>query len=109
MGDLRSIANTSVKQILFGIGSGGPPTDFANLIHIYRRPALKFMLFLNFRALMALGVDGFDYDCEEFTGANGTDTAIMDVMVDMVTRFHRMGATVQTFVPYDNIDLWMEC
>ena len=66
--EIRSTPNSSVSKILFGIGSGGPPTDFTNLVHIYKRPALKFMLFMNFRVLIDLGIDGFDYDCEEFTG-----------------------------------------
>ena len=39
------------------------------------------------------------------------DAQIIAVIVDLVSRFRTMpnGATVQTFVPYDNIDLWMEC
>ena len=75
----------------------------------FKRPALKFMLFMNLRVLIDLGIDGFDFDCEEFTGDNQTDNVLIDVIVEMVSRFNRMGVTIQTFVPYDNINVWMEC
>ena len=53
-----------IKYILFGIGSGPPPTEFTMIENIYKNNELKQMLYKNFQVIIDLGIDGFDYDCE---------------------------------------------
>eukprot|EP01084_Bolivina_argentea_P154782 269790_1 len=106
---LKSTTNSNVKNILFGIGSGPPPVDFSVIASIYKNPTLKQMLYTNLQVLMDLGANGFDYDCEEFSGSVSRDNTLINVIVDMVYNLNKMGASVQTFVPYNAINSWMEC
>lgn len=106
---LRSIENSSVEYILFGIGSGPPPIDFSVISKIYQNATLKAKMYNNFKVLIDLGIDGFDYDCEEFSGDINYDKSLIDVVVDMTLNFNKMGVTIQTFVPYDAINSWLQC
>ena len=107
---LKSETNSTVNNVLFSIGSGGnPPNDFAHIVKIYQNDTLKQKMFNNFQVLLDLGIDGFDFDCEEFVGAPEADEPIIDVIVDMVGTFGKMGATIQTFVPFDAQISWNRC
>lgn len=106
---LKSIENSNVEYILFGIGSGPPPIDFSVIAKIYQNDTLKTKMYNNFKVLIDLGIDGFDYDCEEFSGDVDVDKSLIDVIVDMTLNFDKMGVSIQTFVPYNSINSWIQC
>ena len=45
-------------------------------------------MYNNFKVLIDLGIDGFDYDCEEFSGQINYDKSLINVIVDMAQNFY---------------------
>ena len=106
---LKYDTDSSVKHVLFTIGYGYP--DYANIVKVLNNATLKEKMFINFGVLInELGVDGFDYDNEEFTGSVTRDEPIINAIVEMVETFSKINesVTTQTFCPYNSINSWTQ-
>jgi hypothetical protein len=92
-----------VNSVWFSIGAGGV-SDFQNIQAILKAGGKAADdLYANFKAVMALGADGFDLDYEE----NLTDP--VGLISQLSAGLHsRMGAKL-TYCPYSGTSFWIDC
>jgi hypothetical protein len=97
-------ASGAVQSVWFSIGAGGVH-DFQAIEQIFANPssAAYANLFANFKALYALGGDGFDFDYEE----NITDP--VGTIATLGAELHnQLGARI-TYCPYYGESFWIQC
>jgi hypothetical protein len=107
--DLQKLRAGGVTNIMFSIGSGGSsswePDDFKNIQALLNGPG-RPQLTRNFTALaQALGLDGFDYDCEEDDISVNTITTLTQMLTPMARK------KIISFCPYGvpSENFWLQC
>ncbi len=108
--DLKQLRTGGVAFILFSIGAGGgngwEPDDYHNIQALLGTSAGKQTLIGNFTALaQGLGLDGFDYDCEENEITVATMTTLTQILTPLGIR------RIITFCPSSvpDVDWWLQC
>jgi hypothetical protein len=106
--DLQKLRTGGVAIVLFSIGAGGPPdpTDFHNIQTLLSTPQGTATLTANFKALaQGIGLDGFDYDCEE----EGIEVSTITKLTQILTPLGNQ--RIITFCPYGvpSENFWLQC
>jgi len=97
-------AKSAVQSVWFSIGAGGVH-DFQAIEQILQSPSSPAYanLFANFKALYALGGDGFDFDYEEnISDPVGTISTLGAALHE------QLGARI-TYCPYYGPGFWIQC
>lgn len=103
---VRQLKAGGVETVLFGIGSGGGPTDFTNILALMSTPAGRTTLQQNFGALAAaLPIDGFDLDIEDLS----YDPSQVQPVADFTLLLHQLGGYKVTYCPYQSREWWFDC
>jgi hypothetical protein len=96
-----------VKNVLFGIGSGGV-NDFTNINNLLQTHEGKLTLVRNFSALTsALNIQGFDFDDEDYFTM--PTAAAPGPVVELTRILAGNNDMIVTWCPYQTQDFWNAC